>query len=436
VCSYRIGVIGAGYVGLTTAACFARLGHRVVCTDIDESKVNALRRGTVSAREPGLSELVVEGLRAGRLTFVAENPPALTGSDMVFLCLPTPSGDDGAADLRAVHSVVHEARDLLAPECVVVIKSTVPAGTTDLVQESLARPDVAVVNNPEFLREGHAVEDFLRPQRVVVGSHSEQPARRVVELYADSGAPAVLMTPRSAELVKYASNCFLAMKLSYVNTLAELCERIGADIDDVTEGMRYDDRIGSAFLAPGPGWGGSCLPKDTRALLSTAHSADVDFPLLSATIGTNSHQQDRIARRVRELTTGSPRGSLAGVRIGMLGLTFKAGTDDLRDSPALAVARLLAADGAELTGYDPCVPRSSRFTGPVEVVDSPHHAAEGASALVVLTEWPEFSELDWPRLAREVRNPVVLDTRNVLAPKVLREAGFQLHGLGRPAAAH
>jgi UDPglucose 6-dehydrogenase len=427
VAAQRIAVIGAGYVGLTTAACFARLGHEVVCTDVDEAKVAALSRAEVGVHEPGLADLVRDGVRKDRLRFALGLPPSLSDVDFVFLAVPTPTGRAGAADLSAVRAVLLRARDILAPGCVVVIKSTVPVGTTARLARLLARPDVAVVCNPEFLREGHAVEDFLHPQRVVIGSEDEASAQRVVSLYSGTGAPVVVTGSASAELVKYASNCFLAMKLSYVNTLAELCEQVGADIDDVIEGMHRDDRIGSAFLTPGPGWGGSCLPKDASALLSTSDDVDVDFPLLRATIDTNNHQAHRVVDKIRDAVDGP----LAGTRIGLLGLTFKAGTDDLRDSPALAVAHLLITEGAELTAYDPCVP-AGRHSGPMRVVDAPHMAAKDASVIVVLTEWPEFAELDWTRLAGEVWRPVIVDTRNVLPADTVRAAGFRLIATGKP----
>jgi UDPglucose 6-dehydrogenase len=426
VAAHRIAVIGAGYVGLTTAACFARLGHEVVCADVDEAKVAALSRAEVGAHEPGMAELVKEGVEQGRLRFVLGIPADLSDVDFLFLAVPTPTGEGGAADLTAVRAVLTQTRDILAPGCVVVIKSTVPVGTTARVAGVLGRPDVTVVSNPEFLREGHAVEDFLHPQRVVVGSEDEAAAERVLALYAGTGAPVLATGSASAELVKYASNCFLAMKLSYVNTLAELCERVGADIGDVTEGMRLDDRIGSAFLAPGPGWGGSCLPKDTRALLSTSDAAEVDFSLLRATIDTNTRQVHRVVDKIRE-AVGGP---LAGARIGLLGLTFKAGTDDLRDSPALAVADLLATEGAELTAYDPCVP-AGRYSGPVRVVDVPYSAAKDASALVVLTEWPQFADLDWTRMSEEVWRPVVVDTRDLLPAVKLEAAGFRVIATGK-----
>jgi UDPglucose 6-dehydrogenase len=427
VAARRIAVFGAGYVGLTTAACFARLGHEVVCVDVDDVKVAALSRAEIGLHEPGLAELTEEGLRAGRLRFALGIPAELSDVDFVFLAVPTPTGEGGAADLSAVADVLADIREHLRAGCVVVIKSTVPVGTTTRVRSLLGRPDVAVVANPEFLREGHAVDDFLHPQRVVVGSEDESSALRVLSLYAETGAPTVITGSASAELVKYASNCFLAMKLSYVNTLAELCEQVGGDIEDVTEGMRLDERIGSAFLAPGPGWGGSCLPKDTRALLSTSELANVDFPLLRATIETNDHQVRRVAGKICDAVGGS----LAGARIGILGLTFKAGTDDLRDSPSLAVAELLASEGAELTAYDPSVPAGS--SGPVHVVDAPYLVAKDASAIVVLTEWPEFADLDWTRMAEEVSRPVIVDSRDLLPAEKVEAAGFRLIATGKPA---
>ncbi|MFC3898453.1 UDP-glucose dehydrogenase family protein [Lentzea rhizosphaerae] len=403
----RIGVIGAGYVGLTTAACFAHLGHDVVCADVDEARVDALNAGEIPLHEPGLRELVVEGLDRRRLKFVLGSE--LSDVDFTFVCVPTPAGADGSADLSAVEEVLGKATRG------VVLKSTVPVGTG-------ARYP-GVVSNPEFLREGHAVEDFLRPQRVVVGAQDERQAREVAELYAPTNAPTVLTDNTSAELVKYASNCFLALKLSYVNTVAELCESLDADVDGVTEGMRLDDRIGASCLQPGPGWGGSCLPKDTLALLATARAAGVDFTTLEAAITTNRHQPHRVVDRIR-----AELGSLSGKRIGLLGLTFKAGTNDLRDSPALVVAQLLAQEGAELHAYDPCV--NADRPG-VTVESSAAEAAAGADVLVVLTEWPEFAELDWPELADEVNHPLIFDTRNVLPRDKVTEAGFRLIRTGR-----
>ena len=312
-----VAVIGTGYVGLTTGACLASLGHTVVCADNNEAKIEALRHGGVAILEPDLPELVTEGMAAGRLRFVTDAREAAAGAEVVFLCVPTPMGVGGVADLSIVESVLAEIRDVLLPGAVVVNKSTVPVGTAARTADILGRDDVAVVSNPEFLREGSAVRDFLHPDRVVVGAEQQDAAEKVAALYARLGAPTVLTDAASAELVKYAANCFLAMKLSYVNAIAELCERLGADIKDVTEGMGYDKRIGTAFLSPGPGWGGSCLPKDVHALLHVADGADFEFRLLRATIETNTRQFHRILDKTCRAVTGSRTGSLRGHRIGL-----------------------------------------------------------------------------------------------------------------------
>ncbi|MGW6934472.1 UDP-glucose dehydrogenase family protein [Lentzea sp. NPDC054927] len=426
----RIAVVGTGYVGLTTGACLASLGHRVVCADVDAGKIERLSRGEVDILEPRLAELVAEGIASGRLSFVLGASAAVADAEVVFLCVPTPMGVGGIADLTAVESVVDETRDLLPSGCVIVNKSTVPVGTAVRTAELLRRDDVAVVSNPEFLREGSAVHDFLNPDRIVVGCDQQDAAERVAALYARLGAPTVLTDAASAEMVKYAANCFLAMKLSYVNAVAELCERLGANITDVTEGMGYDKRIGQAFLNPGPGWGGSCLPKDTHAMLQVADAADFEFRLLRATIDTNERQRQRMVEKVRLAVTGKRGGSLSHVRLGLLGLTFKAGTDDLRDSPSLAVAAMLKQAGADLVGYDPAL-SGGRDLGAVSVVDDPYQAAKDVDALIVLTEWPDFRSLDWARLAETVRQPVVVDTRNILDPDVIRRAGFTCTSLGR-----
>jgi UDPglucose 6-dehydrogenase len=429
----RIAVIGSGYVGLTTGACLASLGHRVVCADIDEAKVERLSQGVVDILEPRLPELVAENQAAGRLRFVVGARGAVDARDaepveVLFLCVPTPMGAGGAADLTAVQDVITQVRDLLPPGCVVVNKSTVPVGTAEATRTLLNRPDVAVVSNPEFLREGSAVHDFLHPDRIVVGSDAQDAAERVAALYSRLGAPTVLTDAASAEMMKYAANCFLAMKLSYVNAIAELCDVLGADVADVTEGMGYDRRIGQAFLRPGPGWGGSCLPKDTNALVQVAAAAGIDVPLVRASIATNERQRDLVVAKIRDAIGGS----LAGSRLGLLGLTFKAGTDDLRDSPALAVARLLRAEGAELTAVDPsCTDAVPGMTDDVVVVDDPLLAAKDADALVVLTEWPEFRSLDWAAVAETLAGRVVVDTRNLLDPDVLRRAGISWIGVGR-----
>ncbi|WP_434451915.1 UDP-glucose dehydrogenase family protein [Lentzea sp. E54] len=423
----RVAVVGAGYVGLTSAACLASLGHHVVCADIDEKKVEQLRRAEVQIFEPGLTELVQEGLAAGRLEFVVGVRNAVRDAEVVFLCVPTPMGEGGAADLKAVEAAVHEMKDLLSPGTVVVNKSTVPVGTAARVLELLGRDDVFVASNPEFLREGSAVKDFMHPDRIVVGSDAQNAAERVSALYARLGAPTVLMDAASAELVKYSANCFLAMKLSYVNAMAELCERLGADIANVTEGMGFDQRIGQSFLQPGPGWGGSCLPKDTHALLQIAEAAGHEFELLQATINTNEKQSRLIIAKIDQAV-----GGLNGRKLGLLGLAFKAGTNDLRDSPALKIAGMLKAEGAELVAYDPAITQAVEgVTDDVTVVDDVQRAAKDADALVVLTEWPQFRSLDWAALAGTMSGQVVVDTRNLLDVDVLTRAGLTSHGVGR-----
>ncbi|NIJ14486.1 UDPglucose 6-dehydrogenase [Saccharomonospora amisosensis] len=417
-------VVGTGYVGLTTGACLACLGHRVTCVDVDAAKVARLAAGRVDILEPGLAGLVARGLTSGTLSFAVEARAAVESADAVFLCVPTPMGAGGAADLRAVEAAVATMASSLPADSVLVTKSTVPVGTAGRISDLLGRDDVAVVSNPEFLREGTAVADFLGPERIVVGSDTPGAAERVAALYRRLDAPVVVTDAASAELVKYAANCFLATKLSYVNSIAELCERLGADIDAVTRGMGYDSRIGRSFLSPGPGWGGSCLPKDTSALLRIADAVGFDFRLLSAAVEDNLAQRDRVVAKVATAVGGE----LAGARIGLLGLAFKAGTDDLRDSPALAVASVLSAHGARLSAYDPAV------TGPLPgmaVADDPYRVARGADALVVLTEWPEFTQLDWTYVADLMRGAAVVDTRNLLSPVSLRDAGLRWTGLGR-----
>ncbi|WP_030338062.1 UDP-glucose dehydrogenase family protein [Streptomyces sp. NRRL S-1022] len=430
----QVAVIGTGYVGLTTGACLASLGHTVVCADADLRKVERLRAARVDILEPDLPETVRDALEAARLEFTGDTAAAVAEAEVVFLCLPTPMGAGGAADLAAVEAVAGEIRDVLRSGCVVVNKSTVPVGTCERVAALLGRADVTVVSNPEFLREGRAVHDFLHPDRIVIGSADRAAARRVADLYAALDAPLVLTDPASAELTKYAANFFLAMKLSFANNLATLCERFGADIADVTEGIGRDPRIGSAFLRPGPGWGGSCLPKDTHALLTVCERSGVDFPLLNATIETNVAHQRRLVERVAASCGRGEGGSLHGVRLALYGLTFKAGTADLRDSPALAVARLLRERGAELTAYDPALSQERPdLSDLVELVADPVRAAEGAAACLVLTEWPELRDLDWAAIAARMSGHEVHDFRNLLDADLLARAGLGRRGIGRPA---
>jgi UDPglucose 6-dehydrogenase len=423
--SGHIAVLGAGYVGLSTAACLTRFGHSVVCADIDGRKVSRLREGRVDLLEPDLAELTATGLESDRLTFVIDPCHAATGADVVFLCLPTPEGPGGNADLSAVESAVTQIRDVVPSRGVVVIKSTVPVGTADRIATLLDRADVEVVSNPEFLREGSAVHDAMTPARVVIGSSTPEAADRVSALYRLLDVPTVLTDPRSAEMIKYACNAFLAVKLSYVNMLAEMCEHLDADIAAVTRAMGYDERIGPAFLQPGPGWGGPCLPKDAAAFACSASSAGCSVSLLDAAIDTNARQAERITAKIRDAA-----GGLTDKRIALLGLTFKADTRDVRGSPALPIASLLAATGAEVIGYDPAL-REGCVLPSVCTVTDPYDAVRGASAIAVITDWPELRLLNWGRVADLMDGSVVVDTRNHLDPQRLRRAGLHCWATGR-----
>ncbi|GGM10615.1 UDP-glucose dehydrogenase family protein [Nakamurella endophytica] len=425
-----IAVIGSGYVGLTTGACLASLGHPVVCGDVDLDKVERLQRGEVPILEDGLPELLHAGLAAGTLEFVHGAVAAAERAEYVFLCLPTPDGGDGRADLRIVHAVVAEIAPHLRPGAVLVTKSTVPVGTAAEITAAVDRPDVAVVSNPEFLQEGSAVRNFLHPDRIVVGSDDRAAAAAVAALYAPLGAPAVVTSAASAELIKYAFNAFLATKLSFVNAVAALAEAVGADVAEVTHGMGFDERIGPRFLQAGPGWGGSCFPKDTRALATIADDHGVPFPVLAATVTANELAKDHVADKVRRAAGGS----LAGAPVALWGLTFKAGTDDLRDSPALAVAQRLAAEGAVLTAYDPAIGADLPATADrpaIRVAADPYRAAEGAAVLVVLTEWPEFRTVDLARVAAVLDGRTVVDARGVVDEDVAAAAGLAVVPLGR-----
>lgn len=424
----RIGVVGAGYVGLTTAVCLA--GHRgldTVAVDVDRAKIERLGAGVSVLDEPGLPELLTAGLGAGALRF-SDRFEHLADRDVVFVCVPTPSGPDGACDLRALDDSVGRLAAVLRRGAVIVLKSTVPVGTTRQAGQRLVPAGIGVVSSPEFLREGHAVADFLHPDRIVVGALTDHDADQVCVAYADAG-PVLRMSPESAELAKYASNAFLAVKLSYANSVASLCARVGADIGDVTACMGADDRIGPAFLRPGPGWGGSCLPKDTAALMHTARSRNVALAEVEAARATNAAQPRRIGAALRDAL----RTELAGARITALGLTFKAATSDIRDSPALAVCAHLVTEGAQVSGYDPRLPaidpRALDRAG-VTAVDDPYRATKSADAIVLLTEWPEFCDLDWAVIGEQAPGAVVADTRTLLDPVTVRAAGLGYLGSG------
>lgn len=449
-----VAVIGAGYVGLTTAACFARLGHEVTCTDVDASRVARLRQGEIPIHEPGLSELVRDGLDSGRLSFAVGSRSAAANADFVYLCVPTPRGAHGGADLRFIEAATAEIAPHLRAGAVVVNKSTVPTGSASLVERILQRDDIGVASNPEFLREGTAVYDFLNPDRVVIGAEDRAVAARVARLYESVRAPVLITDPASAETLKYAANAFLATKLSFANAMAALCEAVGANVIDVLSGIGLDHRIGEHYLSPGPGWGGSCLPKDTSALIAVAEANGYDFALLRGVVAANEAQFKRIVDKVAQ------RVDLRGARVAVLGLAFKAGTDDIRESPALEIARRLAAAGSIVQAFDPAVPArtlasvpgidvttatevsdktgnhaanasdSSEENAEIVVCDDAYAACEGASAVVIATEWDEFRHLDWSKVARLMAQRHVIDARNLLDRAGLERRGFTYSGIG------
>src|SRR5437588_11738145 len=400
----RIAVLGAGYVGLTTAACFAHLGHQVICADVLADRVELLSRGEVPIREAGLEELIRTGLDGGHLSFVVGEAAAAAECEFCYLCVPTPQSPDGSADLSYIRRAAAAVAEVLPAECVVVNKSTVPVGSTRVVEQALDRDDVMVASNPEFLREGSAVHDFLHPDRIVIGCEDQATAGRVAALFEGLQAPVIVTDPASAETIKYASNAFLATKVSFVNAVANLCEAVGADVREVVLGMGYDRRIGFEFLRPGPGFGGSCFPKDTRALVRIGEDAGYDFELLRGVIAVNEEQHARVVGKV----VAQAGGSVDGVTVAAWGLTFKARTDDQRDSPALHVIDRLADQGARIRAYDPTV------RGPldrIDVCDDPYAASEDAHVLAVLTEWDEFRWLDLRKVGDVLARPAGGDAR-------------------------
>jgi UDPglucose 6-dehydrogenase len=424
----RLAIIGTGYVGLTTGACFAHLGHDVICADIDADKVAMLSRGEIPIVEHRLDELVNRGLKRGNLSFVVGAANAVEDCEIAFLCVPTPQGDDGSADLSYVEAAAREIAAVLPYEAIVVNKSTVPVGSTKVVERVLRRPDIRVVSNPEFLREGSAVDDFLKPDRVVVGCDDRAAAIAVGALY-ESIRPQVIVTdPASAETIKYAANAFLATKLSFINAIAAICEGVGADVNDVVVGMGYDKRIGTEFLRPGPGWGGSCFPKDSRALLKIANEAGYRFDLLAGVIAVNDEQFDRVTDKI----AAGAGGTLEGKTVAVWGLTFKARTDDLRDSPSVAIIERLLQRGAIVNAFDPTVHGAKPgVPAAVNICADPYDAAAGADVLTVLTEWDDFRWLEPERVAAVMTGRHIVDGRNLLDRSDWHRAGFSTDGIGR-----
>ncbi len=419
----HVGVVGAGYVGLTTAACLASLGHDVVCADIDEARVERLRRGDVPFHEPGLPALLSKALASGRLRFVLGAAAAAENRQVVFLCVATPQGGDGNHDLTFIDAATDDIAQALAPNTVVVTKSTVPIGTAQRITQRLGRGDVYVAANPEFLAEGTAVSDFMSPSRIIVGSENRDAAWLVASLYGHISAPVVVTDSASAELIKLASNAFLATKLSFVNTVSAVCEQIGANVNDVAGAMGLDPRIGSRYLHAGPGWGGSCLPKDTRALVHAAAQVGVDFGVVAAAISANDTQLQRIADKIIA--------AAAGGTVGVWGLTFKANTDDLRDSPSLTIVDRVLASGAAVTAFDPAISAAHPLIPhQVQIVGSALTAATGASCLAVLTEWDDFRWIPPAEVAAVMDGRTVVDGRDLLNAADWSAAGFTVRGIG------
>lgn len=435
----KIAIVGAGYVGLVTGAGLADFGHQVTAIDVDADRIAALQQGVVPIFEPGLDELLSRNMAAGRLVFTTSFGAAVAEADVVFLAVGTPSRrGDGHADLSYVYDATRKVAEHLDGFTVVATKSTVPVGTGDEVERILAehRPDadVLVVSNPEFLREGSAIEDFKRPDRIVVGIEDERARAVMTEVYRPlylNQAPLLFTNRRTAELTKYAANAFLAMKVSFINEMAELCERAGADVQEVARGIGLDRRIGSKFLHAGPGYGGSCFPKDTLALVRTAADHDVSLSLVEATIAANARQRFLMVDKI----VGACGGDVSGKTIGLLGLTFKPNTDDIRDAPAIDIATMLMERGARVVAYDPQGMAAAALVVPgVVMAEHAYAPADNADALVLVTEWNEFRSLDLARLAGAMRHPVFVDLRNVYRREEMQRAGLRYVSVGRPDA--
>src|SRR5512138_1249459 len=435
----KIAVVGTGYVGLVTGTCFAESGNEVRCLDVDQKKIDLLRGGGIPIYEPGLEELVHRNVRERRLSFTTSYPEAMAGVDVVFIAVGTPPGETGEADLSYVLAAARETGRNLTGYAVVVNKSTVPVGSAEKVSAVLketARHPFDVVSNPEFLKEGAAIDDFMRPDRVVVGVASERAKAVMAELYAPfvrAEQPILFMDLRSAELTKYAANAMLATRISFMNDVATLCERLGADVDQVRRGVGSDRRIGHPFLFPGVGFGGSCFPKDVRAVMTMARQIGLDFDLLRSVERVNERQKRWLVDKATKHF-----GSLAGKTVAVWGLAFKPKTDDMREAPAITVVEGLLGNGAKVRAHDPVAAEVARgiFDGRgVELVPEPYQAAEGADALLLVTEWNEFRQPDLARLKRVMRTPVLLDGRNVWDAARARAAGFTYYGVGRSGPA-
>jgi len=432
----NITMIGSGYVGLVSGACFADFGHVVTCVDSDASKIERLLRGEIPIYEPGLDELVANNVRQNRLFFTTDLGPAVRGADAVFIAVGTPSRrGDGHADLSYVYAAAETIGRALDRFTVIVNKSTVPVGTGDeverIIREANPKADFAVVSNPEFLREGAAIEDFKRPDRVVIGIEDERAREVMAEIYRPlslNEPPLVFVGRRTSELTKYAANAFLATKITFINEIADLCEKVGADVQDVARGIGLDKRIGGKFLHAGPGYGGSCFPKDTLALLKTGQDYSAPLRIVETVVAVNDSRKRAMARKVIAALGGSVRGK----KIGLLGLAFKPNTDDMRDAPSLAIVASLAGDGAKVYAYDPeSMGQAKPLMPEVTFCDDPYATAEGADALVIVTEWDAFRALDFDRVKSLLKTPVIVDLRNIYRAADIRKRGFTYLSVGR-----
>jgi UDPglucose 6-dehydrogenase len=432
----RIAIVGTGYVGLVSGACFADFGHQVTCVDKDTSKIAALRRGEIPIFEPDLERLVQNNAKNGRLDFDTNLAEPVRDADAVFIAVGTPSRrGDGHADLSHVYAASREIASAIDGFTVVITKSTVPVGTGDeverLIREANPSADVAVASNPEFLREGAAIRDFKIPDRIVVGTHDERARKVISEIYRPlylNQAPLMFTSRRTAELIKYAANAFLATKITFINEIADLAEKVGADVQDIARGIGLDNRIGSKFLHAGPGFGGSCFPKDTRALIKTAQDHDAPMRIVEAVVAVNENRKRAMARKVASAFGGTLRGKTVGV----LGLTFKPNTDDMRESPSIPLITALQDLGAKIRAYDPeGMEQAKTEFSDICYCDGPYSCAEGADALVIVTEWEQFRALDLDRLKREMACPVIIDLRNIYRPHEVIARGFRYESIGR-----
>ncbi|WP_284124553.1 UDP-glucose dehydrogenase family protein [Parerythrobacter aestuarii] len=435
----KIAMVGSGYVGLVSGACFADFGHDVVCIDKDQSKIDRLHEGIMPIYEPGLDALVESNVKAGRLSFTTDLAEGIKGAQAIFIAVGTPSRrGDGHADLTFVYAVAQEVGENLANEAVIVTKSTVPVGTGDeverIIRNSGTSQKFSVVSNPEFLREGAAIGDFKRPDRIVIGAEDEFGREVMSEVYRPlflNEAPILFTSRRSSELIKYAANAFLATKITFINEMADLCEKVGGNVQDVSRGIGMDGRIGAKFLHAGPGYGGSCFPKDTLALLKTAEDYDSPVRIVEAVVKVNDSRKRAMGRKVLDALGGMD--AARGKKVALLGLTFKPNTDDMRDSPAIAVAQTLTDAGVEVAAYDPEGMEQARPLMPeVTMVDDPYAAIEGADAVAIVTEWDAFRALDLDRVKELAKSPVLVDLRNIYQPDDVRGRGFEYVSIGRP----